>query len=48
MSGKKDIQQGKYDQVEFSNELADANDKEAIARMRAADKRAEMNKKKNE
>lgn len=40
-------QQGPYDEVEFSQELADQEDKEAMKRMDAADERAtEENKKK--
>ncbi|MDV2686208.1 YfhD family protein [Alkalihalophilus sp. As8PL] len=34
-------QQGPYDDVEYSAEVADAEDKEAMARMNEADKRAE-------
>lgn len=43
---KKAKQQGPADEVEFSQELADADDKEAMARMNEADKRAAKRKKK--
>ncbi|WP_332628829.1 YfhD family protein [Halalkalibacter flavus] len=41
-------QQGKYDDVEYSEELADAEDKEAMARMEQADKRAQKKQRKNQ
>jgi hypothetical protein len=39
-------QQGPYDDVEYSAEVADAQDKEAMARMNEADNRAKQEKKK--
>jgi hypothetical protein len=39
--------QGKYDEVEYSEELADTEDKEAMQRMDAADRRAKTKQKKN-
>ncbi|MDT8861586.1 YfhD family protein [Alkalihalobacillus sp. MEB130] len=34
--------QGQFDEVEYSEELADAEDKEAMERMEQADKRAQQ------
>ncbi|MFC0562471.1 YfhD family protein [Halalkalibacter alkalisediminis] len=45
--GKKNVQKGKFDEVEYSEELADAEDKEAMARMEASDNRATKKQKKN-
>ncbi|TWI55871.1 YfhD family protein [Halalkalibacter nanhaiisediminis] len=45
MSDKKVKQQGEFDEVKFSSELADTDDKEAMARMEEADKRAEIKQK---
>ncbi|WP_227938253.1 YfhD family protein [Alkalihalobacillus deserti] len=45
--GKKKGLQGNYDEVEYSEELADSDDKEAMARMDAADKRTKKKQKKN-
>ncbi|WP_081727555.1 YfhD family protein [Halalkalibacter wakoensis] len=39
--------QGQYDEVEYSEELADAKDKEAMARMDQADERAQKKQEKN-
>ncbi|MCM3713008.1 YfhD family protein [Halalkalibacter oceani] len=39
-------QKGPYDEVEFSEELADGADRDAMARMQAADDRAKQKKKK--
>jgi hypothetical protein len=43
---KKNMQKGQYDEVEYSEELADAEDKEAMARMKQADERAQKKQKK--
>ncbi|MFC0472398.1 YfhD family protein [Halalkalibacter kiskunsagensis] len=43
---KKNMQQGQYDEVEYSEELADAEDKEAMERMKEADERAQKSKQK--
>lgn len=43
---KQQQQQGPYDEVEFSEELADGADRDAMARMQAADRRAKPKKKK--
>ncbi|WP_332695040.1 YfhD family protein [Halalkalibacter lacteus] len=43
---KKNKQQGQYDEVEYSEELADAEDKEAMDRMKQADERAKKSPKK--
>jgi len=45
--GKKEVPKGKFDEVEYAEELADTEDKEAMARMEAADNRASKNQKKN-
>ncbi|ARK30593.1 YfhD family protein [Halalkalibacter krulwichiae] len=44
--GKKKKIQGKFDDVEYSEELADSEDQEAMARMEAADQRATKGRKK--
>ncbi|WP_100404903.1 YfhD family protein [Bacillus solitudinis] len=46
MSKKNKNNQGPFDDVEFSQELADTNDKEAMERMDAADSRANKRQKK--
>jgi hypothetical protein len=43
---KKNMQKGQYDEVEYSEELADAEDKEAMARMKQADERTQKKQKK--
>ncbi|WP_081734290.1 YfhD family protein [Halalkalibacter akibai] len=47
MAAKKNGKQGQYDEIEFSQELADSEDKEAMARMDAADQRVKNKQKKN-
>ncbi|WP_084138725.1 YfhD family protein [Halalkalibacter okhensis] len=40
--------QGQYDEVEYSEELADTKDKEAMTRMEQADKRAQKRNRKSQ
>lgn len=45
---KKNKQRGQFDEVEYSEELADSDDKEAMERMDAADNRTKKKQKLNQ